>query len=349
MLFEKLIPKNMLIEKIFLDIHNPRFLDDLFTPSVNKYSLTDEKAQELTRRILIEKYGANQLVESIQRVGFLKIDKIIVRKYENDNYIVVEGNRRVAAIKTILGLVKSRRIDLDKSILQTLTSLDVLLISEETENIELTSAFLQGIRHISGVKNWGPYQQGRLIQYLVEENGYNFQEASLSVGLSPSRVSVILRAYQGLVQMQKDILYEKSATTSLFSHFEQAYIKIPIREWLGWDKEKNGFMNKDNLHFFYDMITIHGYKAQEVRDYLPAVLVNKKVCNMFMSGDLSLNDAFFMTKPRFLKLDSLLRSAVDTLLNIDSHNLETTVKEQEMISQLHSISKLILQRSDVPK
>lgn len=343
MFCEVLLPKCIDIDKIYLDVSNPRFLGDPRSPINNPHNLEDEKAQESTRRFLLEKYGVGQLIESIKRVGFLNIDKIIVRKIKEDVYVVVEGNRRVAAIKTILAELKCNAVTLPESIIQTISRINTLELSEDVEDSEFTVAFLQGIRHISGVKSWGPYQQGKLLELLVETKGYNLTEASLSVGLSPGRVATILRAYQGLVQMQNDSTYRTLANINLFSHFEQAYVKLPIRNWLEWDKETKRYINRKNLHTFYEMITIQGYRGQEIRDFFPEVLESDEAYSAFIYDGCRLSEAYFMTQPHNNKVESLLKSATKTLKNINNSGIIPTEKEQEMIQQIHEISKLILQ------
>ena len=48
-------------------------------------------------------FDVKTLYDSIVEVGFLPIDRMIVKKIEKtDNYVVLEGNRRLTAIKWIL-------------------------------------------------------------------------------------------------------------------------------------------------------------------------------------------------------------------------------------------------------
>ncbi len=342
-------------ENIFLDIFNPRFSGEIKSPKFDddtKYN--DPKAQELTRRFLIAKHGAGTLADSITRVGFLKIDRVIVRKITSDVYVVVEGNRRLAAVKTILGDVRRKVITLPKLILDSLLKVEVLELKVAGDSSIKAASFLQGIRHISGVRDWGPYQQGKLIHTLVEDEGLNYSEAALSVGLSPSRVAALLRGYYGLRQMQNDTSFGAYADVSLFSHFEQAHLKIPVRKWLDWDDKKKEYINVNALEFFYSRIISTSekpaqelLKARNIRDLLPAVLENEKAKLAYLNNNSSLEDAYGTTQPDEGTVAPFLKIAVRFMSQFegDDSAQKITDEERAIIEQVHTFSAKILQQS----
>lgn len=343
------------VEKILLDIINPRFSGEIKSPKFSedtKYN--DQKAQELTRRYLIEKHRAGTLADSIVKVGFLKIDRVVVRKINSEEYVVVEGNRRLAAVKTILGDVRRKVLVLPKPIIDSLIKIEVLELNIKGKDGIKAASLLQGIRHISGVRNWGPYQQGKLVHTLVESEGLNFSEAALSVGLSPSRVSALLRGYYGLRQMQNDQSFGKYADVSLFSHFEQAYLKIPVRKWLGWDGKKKEYCNADALKFFCSRITNNPeipatemLKANEIRDFLPAVLENEKAKQLYLNNNSTLSGAYAITQPDAGGVAPFLKTAIRFMSQFegDDSAIKITDEERVIIEKVHTFSGKILQQS----
>ena len=46
------------------------------------------------------------MVDNIQINGFLPIDRVIVKKFAENKYVVLEGNRRICAAKNIMELYK---------------------------------------------------------------------------------------------------------------------------------------------------------------------------------------------------------------------------------------------------
>jgi hypothetical protein len=355
-MFDYQLPEITLpVENIFLDIFNPRFSGEIKSPKFSDETKhNDPRAQELTRRFLFAKHGAGTLADSIARVGFLKIDRVIVRKITSGVYVVVEGNRRLAAVKTILGDVRRKVIDIPTNILDTLHEIEVLELKVVGDSAVKAASLLQGIRHISGVRNWGPYQQGKLVKTLVEDEGLNFSEAALSVGLSPSRVAALLRGYYGLRQMQNDPCFGAYADVSLFSHFEQAHLKIPVRKWLDWDDSKKEYCNVNALEFLYSRITdnpempaLELLKASEIRDLLPAVLENEEARQAYLSSKSTLVDAYAITQPDGVDVTPFLQTAVRFMSQFkgDDSAIKFTNEERAIIEQVHTFSGKILQQS----
>lgn len=141
------------------------------------------------------------------------------------------GNRRIAAIKWLMEEVESKGTQLSQQVADSIKKLDVLeLVGEDLniEEIKKATWFLQGLRHISGVKAWGPYQQAELITQFKAE-GLNFTEAGQAVGISARKAGQMLRAYNALNQMQEDDEYQELAHPNLFSHFQQAIVKTQVK------------------------------------------------------------------------------------------------------------------------
>jgi len=294
-----LSPIKVHYSELLLDNVNPRFEGE-YTNIIRHgdYTLTEEMTQECIRRYLMEHEDGQHIMDSILNIGFLDLDKIVVKKHSAGKYIIVEGNRRVSAIKTIKGYARCKAIKEDDypelpKLLESLEYLTVLLL-EGNEDTELNTAsiLIQGVRHISGVKSWGPYQQGYLINSLINHKGYSHTKASETVGLSISRVGTLLRAYQGLYQMMTYPGVKEHAETQFFSFFDQAYKQLPVREWLGWDDQKQAYTNLQELVFFYRQIIEGEILAREVRDYLPIVISAPEVFDKYRAGELTLAEAY---------------------------------------------------------
>ena len=125
----------------------------------------------------------------------------------------------------------------------------------------------------SGIRDWGPYQQAELVDRLINEHNMSFSDAGKAVGAGKRKTGQMLRAYKGLQQMQQDDTYGDKASPDLFSHFEQAWVKAPLREWLDWNEKEYKYDNANALHLFYQWITEDNQdsrqpklKAHEVRD-----------------------------------------------------------------------------------
>jgi len=347
-----LMTRKVTPRELLLDLQNPRFLGEKLAPSFSlEYPVDDARAQEVTRRYLLKYQSASPLVESILRIGFLPLDRIVVRRYSKNKYVVIEGNRRVAAIKTIIGDVTRHAISIPDNISKTLQIIEVLELNQNDADCECAPLLIQGLRHISGVRNWGPFQQGHLLDSLVNSQGMSFQNAALTVGLSPRRVAVVLRAYQGLKQMIGDQSYTGRADVSLFSCFEQAYLKIPVRNWLGWDDVKGKYLNDENRKAFYAAISILDglgaprLLARHVRDQLPSVLTHDKAKHAFFVDMNSIEYAYSIAQGEVETRNNEhpdLKMLFRHLGELASHNSCISNDEYDMILDIHKVASDIL-------
>ena len=301
----------------------------------------------MLRRHLLQREGAARLIDSIVRLGFVSVDAVVVKPDGNGSFIIVEGNRRLAAIKTILNDVDRKVLHLPDYILNTLNPLEVKVI----ENHDGEAIFLQGIRHISGAKSWGPYQQGHLIHSLIEIKNFSVTEAAKAVGLSLSRASVILKGYYGLKQMFEDKRYTNKATNSFFSHFEYAHAKLPIRDWLEWEEHSKKYKNTEAFSFFCDRISAapesHLYvSARDVRDILPSVLLSSNATSAFFAGD-SISEAYKLCSNQAERLEQFLKTAqllLEDYQGIDLRQLNR--KQRTLLANLHDMTSSLLSQSD---
>ena len=81
---------------------------------------------------------------------------------EGKRYLVVEGNRRVAAVKSLLEDHDNGVVTIDKDILATIKKFSVYEIKGNDDEREGFKHTLMAIWHIAGISEWGPYQQAKV-------------------------------------------------------------------------------------------------------------------------------------------------------------------------------------------
>lgn len=249
------------INDIYLDPNNPRFWVDSSAKLVPDSKIMDEKVQIRTYDAMQE-FGIDDLYVNILRNGFLPLDRIVVREIKDNpgKYVVVEGNRRLTALIKLRKNIDDDLIDeegIDESHLEKLKAhtdkIQILLYKgSELQDI---SWLLQGIRHISGIKNWGPAQQARLVVDRVDNHKMSFTEAGQQFGISPQKVGRLYRVFKALEQMKADEEFQTKADNKYFTLFEEVIRDKNIRDWLGWDPDKYKFTNTDHLRMFYSWIS----------------------------------------------------------------------------------------------
>ena len=98
-----LVEKEVRYDQLLLDPNNYRFHD------TTDFGMTDERrfAEENVQKrafTRLQDDSLQQLKNSILRNGFLTVERIVVRAFAHaqDTYVVVEGNRRLAALRWIV-------------------------------------------------------------------------------------------------------------------------------------------------------------------------------------------------------------------------------------------------------
>jgi len=250
--------KNIPLDSLYLDPNNPRFPDRKNWVPANRITEADVQARASTR---VSAYGIRELANSILRNGFLPLDRIVVAAIPDipDAYVVVEGNRRLAALQIVAEEISTKEVDSDDlseeyldDLLASIQSIDCLLYTGSNTDI---AWILQGIRHLSGIRDWSPAQKAELVVKEMDEGQLTFRAVGEMLGMTANQVGKYYRAYKALEQMKADPNFGDRFDKTYFTLFDEAYSKLAIRKWLGWNDDTHRFENCDQLQTFYRWIT----------------------------------------------------------------------------------------------
>lgn len=250
--------------RILLDPNNPRLigLDDYAGVAEERAAEIEVQGRTLARLNDSRAFDQESLRASIEQSGLLPIDRVVVRPTSlktpdgEELFIVVEGNRRIAACKTLLEQHRVAEKSLSPEVLATIENPTVLVLDEpEAEKARLQQWVIQGVRHISGLKQWGAYQSARTIEAMISQLGYSEQEVAGALSISVQRVRRSLRVLAGLRQMSESEDYGEYSGPSFYTYFDEVLKRPAVRQWLGWSDQTNQFEQDDNLQQFYSWIT----------------------------------------------------------------------------------------------
>jgi len=260
---EELEQRQLSLEQLFLDPNNPRFWSER-ERMTSETRIPDAKVQEKTQK-KIEEFGVKELRDSILRNGFLPMDRIVIRPIQShgEKYVAVEGNRRLAALKMLHRQMEAGEIDEDgiqddylDNLKASTAKIEVLLYKGTEGDI---SWVLQGIRHISGIKEWSPAQRAILVAKQVKEHkAFDDRAVYTTVGqqfgLSGKAVARLYRVHNALEQMREDDEYGNKCQNEHFTLFEESQRNSAVKNWLNWDETNQKFNNTTNLKQFYSWI-----------------------------------------------------------------------------------------------
>lgn len=122
---------------------------------------------------------------------------------------------------------------------------------------ESATLILPGLRHVSGVKEWGAYQKAKAV-HALRKTGMTAQEAAQSLELSTRAANTSYRCFLALEKMKSNEEYGEFAEPRMYSYFEEVQKRPAIRNWLNWNDDAEKFTNDDRLLEFYSWITPQG-------------------------------------------------------------------------------------------
>ena len=250
-------PKTAEIKSLLLDPNNYRFLDNPeYKKRIgNRYH--DDGVQSATLRMLEKghSYQLKDLRNSILTNGYVPMERIIITPYQHKpgKFVVVEGNRRVAALKSLLRDAEEGVITLTAHQKKSFSRIPAAILHSD-DSLENAERLIMGIRHISGPREWGAYQQAHLILELKDAEGKEFKEIGDHLGISAVEVARRYRAMKALKSMENDELYSSSADPKFYRLFHELVSLPNVREKFGWNQEKEKFEVEDKARDFFELI-----------------------------------------------------------------------------------------------
>ncbi|GCQ68880.1 hypothetical protein BvCmsKKP059_02407 [Escherichia coli] len=326
-------------DELILDARNPRLYNGKsFNDNADSYELV---------KALSDTADLEELIKSISENGYMSIEPLIVMK-KDDKYVVLEGNRRLAAIKLLTepGLAQKCRVvvpkNIDSWVLDSLKEVAVYLVNDESE----ARSFI-GFKHVNGPHKWDSFAKAQFAyKWFISErdNGLTIEHITKKLGDSNNTVRSIVSAMfvleQAKTQEIYDIHVDRMSPKFSFSHLYTALNRTEYKDFLGLEKDWNITLRKNpvpqrNLDKLRDvLIGLYGYKKDK-----RASLISSQNPDLKYFGEVLANEASYEAfKSGVESLSELYKQAGDPLQHIKDAFLEIN-------KQLDTISS-VLDRTD---
>ena len=148
---------------------------------------------------LMRTWSLEELAVSFLENGFWPQEAVIVVKEElygrPDTLVVVEGNRRITALKYLKKAIAGEPVSRTWGQLAEGVQLDDDLFTRVpyilAQSREKVTAFI-GFRHVTGVKQWAPAEKAEFIAQMVDEKNMSYESVGKQIG---NRTDTIRRNY----------------------------------------------------------------------------------------------------------------------------------------------------------
>ena len=229
------------VERLRLDRRNPRLLG------------TDENASDeaIVARLYLSS-GLGELLQSISANGYMDIEPLVVvcgRDIDNGDLTVLEGNRRLAAVRLLREPGLADRIAssqglpitvprIDESLRATLEHVSVYPVANRERARPLI-----GFKHINGPAKWDAYTKAQFVARWYESGrseGIDLADIALSIGDRHNTIQRMVSAIYLLEQAEREEVFdlEDRYTRRLnFSHLYVALSRHQFAQFLGLESD----------------------------------------------------------------------------------------------------------------
>lgn len=254
----------IVVANLLLDPKNPRLASSVSEENLSQAELI---------KILWTEMAVDELVLSIAANGYFQEEPLFVVPAQEPKlegkYYVLEGNRRLAAVKILLDdeiRNKLRITDMPVLTEEQKVHLQKLPVSVYNNRGELWT-FLS-FRHINSPQEWDAFSKAKFVAYVHDQYGINLEEISRRIGDQHETVKRLYRGYKILKQAEETGVYdvsERYRNQFYFSHWYTALAYSQFQEFLGMgvdDFEMEHPVPETHLNRLGELLTwIYGRKS----------------------------------------------------------------------------------------
>ena len=212
---------------------------DFKNPRLPEFGLTSNSPEEEVIRVLCEAMDVRELVMSIAASGFFRHEPLIVTQEDGKN-VVIEGNRRLAAVKVLLddpavseGLITDTP-SVPEAAKEALKELPVVLGTREDSWRHL------GFMHVNGPAKWSSYAKARYISEVHKSFAIALEDIAKQIGDTHRTVQRLYRGLMVIEQAARMKVFNREdrwRNHFSFSHLYTGLNYAGISEFIGLEAE----------------------------------------------------------------------------------------------------------------
>ena len=260
-------PTKVPVDCLRLDQKNPRLT-----------GRTGHRSDEAMVAELYDSAELDELLQSMTSNGYLDIEPLVVMEGpENGELVVLEGNRRLAAVRLLTkpdfvsrlrieaGLSRLTIPEIPDSLRPTFEQVTVYRVSDR-----IKARPLIGFKHINGPQKWQAYAKARFAAKWYNESDVGLDEIARAIGDRHDTIKRMVSAIYVLEQASEEELFEvdhRFPSRFNFSHLYtalsrsqyMAYLGLP-RGWARYDPEPNPVPPEKMAELGQVLRWIYGYR-----------------------------------------------------------------------------------------
>lgn len=261
-------PVKIEVSRLLLDWENPRVVE---------FGITERSNQQEILQVLWKELAVDEILYSMVSDGYWDFEPLVGIE-TGDRITIIEGNRRLAALKLIQELDETD-IELPPRIKEKIS--DKLLADTETVPVIIVDSrekawkFI-GFKHVNGPAKWQSFAKAKYVAEIHQNFGIPLNEIAFQIGDTSNTVEKLYQGYMVLSQAKEAGAYnfetDVSASRIYFSHLYTGLQRHGIREFV---KVKEAGMADPNpvpvekIPELKELLTwLFGYKPDKVKSII---------------------------------------------------------------------------------
>ncbi len=228
--------QNIPASELHFDYENPRLAE---------FSINENSSESEILQILWTTMAVDEIVLSIAASGFFPHEQLIVMEENRGGVlckIVIEGNRRLAAVKAILnpetieGLINSKVVfDVSTEIKSQIRNLPAIKVISREQSWRFI-----GYKHINGAAKWGGYAKAQYISRIHKEFKIPLKAIAQQIGDTNQTVQKLYQGFRVIKQAEENNVFDAAdvwGNRLYFSHLSTALGYEGIQNYLDIQKD----------------------------------------------------------------------------------------------------------------
>jgi hypothetical protein len=337
--------KRIPVADLLLDPHNPRLPKSM-----------GNKSEKEIIDFLLSDASLIELMLAIGKNGFFEGEQLLAVP-EGNKYLVIEGNRRLSAVKLLHNpeLGETYKSKISQVITESEykpTDIPCLVFDSKDEILKYL-----GYRHITGIKSWKLLEKARYLTKLKNDyfpnNTINSasREIAKMIGSRRDYVVRVLAGYHLYEVIERNNFYNIKGiddTNFYFNYLADSLSRSNISDFLGVDLEKENpteNTNYDNLKKWTNWLFNKDLPNKIIGDSenlntLNKILASPIALQAFMSGE-NLFIAIEYTDEFDIQFENAMKNAINQLKKADSLTTKTNRLYANLLDDLVEINRIV--------
>ena len=221
--------EQMAVSDLTFDFKNPRLAE---------FGLTNSSTEDDVIAELWKKMDVRELLMSIAASGFFRHEPLIVAQ-ENGKNVVIEGNRRLAAVKILTDPAVAEDLTVDvpdilEAAKDALKELPVIFATRDEAWRHL------GFKHVNGPAKWSSYAKARYVAEVHRNIGVTLEDIAKQIGDTHRTVQRLFRGLMVIEQAERMKVFSREdrwRNHFSFSHLYTGLNYPGISEFIGLEAE----------------------------------------------------------------------------------------------------------------